>query len=146
MQDRRVRLHRLVDIGHMGQDLVIDLDQAERLAGDRVAGSRHRGHGMTVIERLFPRHDIAPDIAQIGRRFREIVLGHHRLDAGQLERRLHVDGADAGMGMGAAQHLADQHAGHGRIGAEAGAPGYLVETVGSRRTGTDDLELAGFGR
>ena len=35
MEDRRVRLHRLVDVGHMRQHLVVDLDELRAPGGRR---------------------------------------------------------------------------------------------------------------
>src|SRR5204862_549224 len=64
-----------------------------------------------------------------------------RLDPGQLLGLLGADLANAGMGMGRTQDAPDQHAGSGGIGAEAGPPGDLVDTVRAQRPGSDHVEF-----
>ena len=100
--------------------------------------------GMAVIERLLARHGVAAHVAAdgAGLHLGEILARHHRLDARQPLGRRNVDRLDAGMGMRAAQNLADQHAGQEQVGAELGAPRHLVDAVVLDRRGADDLELA----
>ena len=92
MQQRRVGLHRLGDVDHVRQDLVLDLDQAQCLLGDGVGGGGDGGHGMAFIEHLLARHDVARDVAQVDLHFAggngevgllgEILRRHDRLYAG----------------------------------------------------------------
>mgnify|MGYP006865024865 CR=1 FL=1 len=70
--------------------------------------------------------------------------GHHRLDALKRARHCAVDGQDAGVGVEAAQHLADQHAGQGQVGAEGGAPIHLVGAARPQRARADPPVVAGF--
>jgi hypothetical protein len=119
VQNGRARLHGLVDVDHPGQDLVVDLDQLERLGGDPARRCRDRCHGMARVEYLIARHDIAAVEAQVldaedrrlvPRELHEVAAGHDGFDAGQRGRLLEVDRLDTGMRMGAAQDLAHQHA------------------------------------
>ncbi len=115
-QQRRVRRHRLVDIDDMRQDLVVDLDQRERLVRDRDAGRRHGGDGVSVIQRLFAGHDIPGDMPEIDLNasradigeilIREVGGGHHRLDARQGLGLGRIDRLDFRVRMRAAKDLA----------------------------------------
>ena len=144
VQDRGAGRHGGDRIDHVRQHLVLDLDQLERLLGDRLARRRDRRHRVAVIERLLARHGVAAHVAAdgAGLHLGEILPRHHRLDAGQPLGRRDVDRLDAGMGMRAAQDLADQHAGQEQVGSELGAPRHLVDAVVLDRRGADDLELA----
>ena len=68
MQHRRVVRHRRLDVHDVRQHLVLDLDQIERLFGDRRRGRRDRGNRMALVERLAPGHDVARQVPQIMRR------------------------------------------------------------------------------
>ena len=63
MQDRRVGLHRLDRIDDVREHLVIDLDQLQRLLGDRLAGGGDGRDRMAVVERLLARHRVAGHVA-----------------------------------------------------------------------------------
>jgi hypothetical protein len=149
VQDRRAVLHRRLDVDDVRQHLVVDLDERERVARDRLAGRRDRGDGVALIERLVARHDVAADVAQVDLHLagrddlvglrREVLAGHHRLDTGQRLGGRGVDRPDHGMGVRAAQHLADQLSRHVEVGAEARATGDLVGTVGTVGAGADPL-------
>ena len=94
----------------MRQHLVVDLDQRQRLVRDRLAGGRHGGHRMALVEHLLARHDVARHVPEILRDalradifellLWEVRRGHHRLDAGQRRRLRGIDRADARMGVG----------------------------------------------
>ena len=137
-------LHRLIDIGDVRQDLVVDLDQLQRLAGDGGADRRDGRNGMAVIERLLARHAVVEHVAACRDRHRsgrEVGAGDDGLYAGQLLGLRGVDLLDLGMGVRRAQDEADELAGRGRVGAEFGAAGDLVDAVGTQRPGADDLNL-----
>ena len=144
VQDRRIRLHRLDRIDDMGQDLIVDLDQLERLLGDRFAGRRDRRHRMALVINLLARDRDAGHVAarrslrQVG----EVVSRNDRLDAWQRLGLGDVDRFQHRMRMGAAQNLADQHAWQENIRAELGASRHLVRSVMLDRIGADNLELA----
>ncbi len=145
MQHRRRRLHRLVDIGHMRKNFVIDLDQLQRLAGDGSRGGSDRRHGVALIEGLLARHDIAHRV--IERRIAigmigEVFTGDDRLHARQLHCLGDVDLLDAGMSVRRAQDAPDQLPGRRGIGTEFGAASDLVDTVRAQRTRADDVEFA----
>jgi hypothetical protein len=150
VHEGRVRQHRRLDIHDVRQDLVLDLDQVERLLGDRLRGRCHRRHRVALIEHLALGHTVQRQITQIVRRRADMgALGryigkigprHHRLDAGQAQRLLGVDRDDAGMGMGAALDPAPQHPRQRHVGAEIGPAGDLVDPVRTDRPGADDAQ------
>ena len=104
-QERRIWLHRLIDVDDMRLHLVVNRDQRQRLVGYRLAGRRHRGHGMALIERLLTRHDVARHMPEILRDpFRADILelllwevrgGHHGFDARQRSRLISRRNRDA---------------------------------------------------
>ena len=151
VQQRRVVLHRLDDVDDVRQHLVVDPDQLERLARDRIRGRGDRRHGVAVIERLLARHHVAGHVAEIDdqlarggvfdRHFREVVAGDHRLDPGQRLGRRGVDRDHPGMGVGAPEHPAEELARQVDVRAVAGAAGHLVHAVGADRARADDLEV-----
>ena len=140
MQDRRIGAHRRLDVGHMGQDLVIDLDELQGLAGNDGVGRGDARHRMTFIEHLVAGHHIAQHVAQIRIALLEVVAGDDGLDARQGQGLGDVDGADPRMGMGAAQDLADEHGGGRHVGAELGPARDLVQAVRAQGARADDGE------
>ena len=68
-QGRRV-LHRLIDVGHMRQDLVVDLDQLQRLLGGAGIDCGDRSHRMAIVERLLARHAVVQDVVHARNRRR----------------------------------------------------------------------------
>ncbi len=150
VQYRRIVRHRRLDIHDMRQYLVLNLDQVERLFGDRRRDRRDRGDRVSFVERLSLGHAVARQVPQIMRHrpdgalawrdVREVGACRHRLDAGQRHRLVGVDRDDAGMGVGAALDLAPQHAGHFHVGAKVGPAGNLVDAVGTDRPGADNFQ------
>ena len=150
VEDGRVVGQRVVDLDGVRQDLVIHLDQLAGLRRDGLGHGRDGGDRVTMEQRLVPRHHIAAHPAHVlnaerhrcvDREIDDVGGGHHRLHAGQGLGPGRVDGLDDGMGVGAAQHLAPDHAGHARVGREGRAPGDLVGPVGTDRAFTDPLVL-----
>ena len=151
VQQRCTVLHRLGDVDDVRQHLVLDLDQRQGRIGNGVGGGRDRGDGMALIERLLAGHDVARDVAQVDLHLAggddqvgllgEVLRRHHGFYARQLLGGRDVDRLDQGVGVRAAQHLADQLAGHVEVGAETGAARHLVGAVGTVRTRADPLVL-----
>ena len=142
----RAGFHRLVDVGHVRQHLVVDLDQLQRLTRHLLGNGGNGRDRVAVIERFLARHDVLEDVGDVvGHRLGEVPARHHRLDAFEGLGLRGVDRADARMGVGAAQDLAHQHSGHRHVGAVARPARHLVDAVGAHRAGADDAELAGEG-
>ena len=149
-EQRRVGLHRLVDIDDVRQYLVIDIDQRRRFLGDRFADRRDRGDRVALIERLLARHDVARYVPEILRdplradifefMVGEVLGGDHRLDPGQCLGLRGVDRADAGMRMRRADDLAVERARRREIGAVHRAPGHLWHAVRTDRPRPHPLE------
>ena len=150
-EERRVGLHRLIDVDDVRQHLVVDLDQLQRLLGDGRGGRGDGGDGVALVEHLLARHDVARHVPEIhgdalGTDVVELLVGkvlggHHRLHALQLLRLRRVDGADARVRVRRAQHLAPQHAGQGEIGAVLGGARHLRHAIGTHRARAYDLQL-----
>ena len=151
VQDRRTGLHRVGDVDDVRQHLVVDLDQSQRLLGDGLRNCRDGSHGVAFVERLLARHDVARDVLQVhlhlaGRHDQVGLLGEvlrrdDGLHAGQRFGLGGVDRADHGMGVRAAQHLADQLARKVEVGAKTGPTGDLVGAVGTIGARADPLVL-----
>jgi len=92
VQQGRVRRHRGLDVDDVGQHLVLDLDEIDRLGGDEGRGGRDRGHGVPLVEHLVAGHDIAREVAEIHRPLAD--EGLFRADLGEIGRG--HDGAHAG--------------------------------------------------
>ena len=59
--------HRVLDIDDVRQYLVLDLDQVERLLGDRRRGRGDGGDGVALIQHLVARHAVARQVAEVHR-------------------------------------------------------------------------------
>ncbi len=148
VQDRRVRLERVVDLDRPRQHFVIDLDQLAGLRRDRFRGGGHGGDGVAGEQRLFARHHVAAHPAHVldaehdrfvEREIDDVARGDHRLDAGQRFRLRGVDRLDARVRMRAAQHLAPDHAGHIGVGGKRRAARDLVDAVRANGALADPL-------
>ncbi len=98
------------------QFLVLDLDQLDGVGGDvAVVGDDHRHLLHLEVDLLVGQHRL--HVAGQGRhpvqlQRLQVVGGEHRVHAGQRQGALLVDGLDAGVGVGAAHDVHEQHAGH----------------------------------
>ncbi len=109
-----VFVHRRERVQNRRQDLVFDVDQAERLDGGLLV---HRGHGRNLVADLEHFFDGEYGLVVAGRGDavkgrRHVLRRNDGLDARQPLRLGGVDAEDPGVGVGAAQDLADEHAGH----------------------------------
>ena len=150
VQDRRVRLHRVLDIDDVRQHLVLNLDQVDRFVGDPGFGGGHRRDSVAFIKRLVARHAVARQVAEVhrpladkgflGRDLRKIRCRDDGLDPRQGQRLLRVDRLDPCVRVRAALDLGPQHSGHCHVGAEIRAPDDLFNPVRTDRPGADDLQ------
>jgi hypothetical protein len=114
-QDRRVggeRLERVHDDGEFG---VFDLHRLDPVGGGVAVGRDDEGDLLALEEDLAVgehhllvarqrRHPVEAEGGEVGG-------GEHREDARHLERRVLVDRHDAGVGVGAADEIAEEHSG-----------------------------------
>ena len=132
-----------------GKHLPVHFDQRQRFLGQVRRVGSDGGNGVTAIQRLLPRHHVAAVetvvdrgpfllVLDLGGHLGEIGGRHHGMDAGQCQRLAGIDAANAGVGVGAAQDLAVQHAGQVDVGGVAGAAHDLVGTVVAHRARADD--------
>ena len=143
VQERRARPHRLANVHHRRQQLVIDLDEPDRLRGDVRARRRDRGEGVTAVERLVPGHDVAAHVAEVhvaplaqvrdAAALREIRGRDHREHPRQRRRLARVNGLDPRVGMRTAQHLAMRHPRQLHVRAIHRAPRHLVHPIRPHR-------------
>ncbi len=149
-QQRRVRLHRVVDVDDMRQDFVFDLDQRAGLGRRRRIDRGHRGDRVAFIEHLLARHDVAGHVPEVdrdalGADVGEILIGEilrrdDRLHARQLLGLRGVDRLDARMRMGAAQDLAVERAGQRVVVAVFGRAGHFRHAVRSNGSRANPLK------
>ena len=145
MQDGCALGHGVVDGQHRRQDLVLHIDQIERVLGDVWVGRADRGHGVTLVERfvrgehvlqdpLVGRHAFAEVDDFVGRAGQAVVRDH-ALDAVQRLGPRGVDAEDSGVRVRRAKQSAVEHVGQIDVGPVAGATGDLVDAVGPDRSG-----------
>jgi hypothetical protein len=145
---RGVLVERFVGRQDRGQFLVLDPDVVERIARDLLADGGDGGHLFAgEADRAFGQ-DAALLVMHAPHRARRVGPGQHRLDARQRQRRRGIDGDDARMRIGAAQHRCVQHARDLEVARVLGAPQHLGaridlrhvlpqgRMVGSRRHGS----------
>jgi hypothetical protein len=150
-QQRRIGLHRLVDVDDVRQDFVVDFDQLQRLFRDRRRRRGDRRDRMAFVEHLLARHDVARHVPEVdcdalGPHVLELVVGqvlrrHHGLHALQRLGLRGVDAADARVRMRRAQDLAPQHARKAEVRAVLGEACDLRHAIRAHRIRADDLEL-----
>ena len=152
VEQRRPFFHRFAHVDDSRKRLVLDFDQGQRFFGDVGACRRDRGDGMALVQNLVRRQAVLGDFADVDQglsdvrqlvdRFDEVVGGGDGADPLDLERPARVDGKDAGMGMGTAQHLPVKRIGQSDVCSVNRPAGHLVVAVMADRTGADDLVLA----
>ena len=115
-QDRGVagEGHERIDEG--GERLVLDLDELDRVGRDVAVLRDHEGDLLPLEEDLAVREHRL-HVACEGRHVVEVeglqvLRGQHRDDPRQRLRGLRVDGCDAGVAVGGADEVAEQHARH----------------------------------
>src|SRR3990170_4524422 len=107
-------IHRPERVQNRRQHLVFDVDQSERLDGGLLV---HRGHGCNLVADLEHFFDGKYGLVVAGRgdavkgRW-DVLRRNDGLDARELLRLGGIDAEDPRVGVGAAQDLADEHAGH----------------------------------
>ena len=140
MQDGCIGFQCLERVGDGSENLVVDRDGFDCGFGRLVGGGGDGGDGVAVIERL-----VAGDQVVVEPLATEAEVGPVWKVGGGDDRQYTrhgfgggcVDGPDACVGMGTSHDLAVQHARHGMVGAEIGAPRDLLQPVGANRPCTD---------
>ena len=151
MQDRSVVLHSLVGVEHWWQYIVVHIQGRQGLLSSSGGGRRHRRHGVSDIEGLLSRHDVAAVetvvnrcsfllVGDFRRDLRQVLGSHNGLDARDGQGPGGVDAADDGVGVGASKYLAHQPAGWMDIGGVPGPAGDLVRPVVADGSRADDVE------
>ena len=154
VQDRRIVLHRVLDVDDVGQHLVLHVDQLERFVADRLRNGAHRGDRVPLVQRLVARHAVARKVAEVHRPLADERLFRrdvgqvggcdHRTHTRQLQRLRRIDRHDARMRVRRALHLAPQHAGHHHIRAELGTAGDLVHAIRPDRARADNSQICAY--
>ena len=99
-----------------GKRLVLDLDELDRVGRDVAVLRDHEGDLLPLEEDLAVREHRL-HVAREGRHVVEVeglqvLRGQHRGDPGERLRGLRVDGLDAGVAVGGADEVAEEHARH----------------------------------
>ena len=141
MQKRGVIDHGLANVHHRRQDFVFHFDQVKSSFGNVLVHRRHGCDGVALVESLAAGQQVVAGHLGAAGGVRLVCAGHvlagyHGFDARHGQRLAHVNRLDAGVGMGAAQHLAVQHSGGLIVTTVFGPPGHLVGAVGADGTGT----------
>ena len=115
-QDRSIVREGRERVDEGGKRLVLDLDELDRVGRDVAVLRDHEGDLLALEEDLAVReHRLhvpreSRHVMQV--EGLEILRGQHRGDPGQRLRGLRVDGLDAGVAVGGADEVAEQHARH----------------------------------
>ena len=150
VDDRRPRLHGLHRVEDGGQNLVLDLDEFQRLLENLGRLGGDDSHAIADMAHLVVQAHLV-----VGRRVGvalpaggiqhalHVLVGQHRVHARQRQRLALVDAHDAGVGVRAGEQAAVEHARHLQIVGKNGAPLDELERIDLRLRLVDD---GGFGR
>ena len=153
VQHGGIGLHGFQHVGHGVQNLVLDLDEIESLLGDVGAGGGYGGDGVTLVQRLVGGQTVVAEelgvdhgclglVADAPPGLRQVGGGHDTANPLHGRGLAGVDGLDAGVGMGAAQHPgAMEQSRQADVGAIAGAPGDLFGAVLPDGPSAHDVEF-----
>ena len=133
VDERRARLRRSDEIDRRRLGRIVDRDQVQRVLGEIAAVGDHQRH------RLADETHLARCQRPMGARLDEagvlveqrhgrvggaqVLVGNHRMHAGERERRARLDAREARLGVGAAEHRRVQHVGETNVVDEARPPG-----------------------
>ena len=139
-----VVLHGVQDVGAGLQDLVLDLDEVDRLFGDVCGVGSHGCDGVPAEQGFVGSQNV---VAGRARRHRGVLLAgdgqigarHNTANAGQRFGGRGVDGLNSRVGVGATQNFCVEHPAHFKVRAVFGPPGYLVGAVVANRPRADDI-------
>ena len=142
VDERRTRLRRRHEIDRRRLGRIVHFDQLQRVLGEIAALGHHQRH------RLADEAYTARRERPVGARMDEsgvlvqqrhgrvggaqILVGEHRVDAAERQRRVRIDAGEAGLGVGAAQHRRVGHVGQADVVDEAGAPGEQPRVLAPR--------------
>ena len=133
VDERRARLRRSDEIDRRRLGRIVDRDQVQRVLGEIAAVGDHQRHRLA--------HETHPARCQrlMGARVNEsgifveqrhgrvggaqVLVGNHRVHAGERERGARIDAREARLGVGAAEHRRVQHARQVDVVDEARPPG-----------------------
>ena len=107
---RRAGLHGLERIDGGGQDVVLDLDQVERLLGDGQLVGGDGGHRMADEHHAVDGQDRMGPRGRLALQLRDVGRGEDGPHAGQRPRLAGVDAHDARVRVGAAEELGVEQA------------------------------------
>ena len=114
-QDRGGVVHRLEGIDDNGQVLIFDLDQFDAIGGGVAVFRHHESHFLVLEQDLLVRQhglNVAGErrhVVQV--EGFQVLCGDHGEHAGCGKGRVLVDLFDAGVAVGRAHKIAEQHAG-----------------------------------
>jgi hypothetical protein len=149
VEEGRIVAHRLDRVEHRRQDLVLHVDQIDRLLRDVLVDRGHGSHRVSPVEHLVAGEEpvageldpkghliglvgVAPDGPEVPRR----DDGEHPWERLGATR---VDGLDSGVSVRAAQYPAGHLPGQPHVGAEDRRSRHLIVGILPNRPSADDL-------
>ena len=126
VHQRRVPLDRLHRVEDRGEDLVLDVDQVDRRAGDVRSLGSHRCDRLTEMAHHVLGQDVLVDDVE-AEAVVELMPGEHRVDAAERLGPRGVDADDPGPSVRALLDLGVEHAGQHEV---AGVDGVARELSG----------------
>ena len=133
----RARSQRRLGVDHVGQRLVLHLDQVQRVAR-LVRGFGDHERDLVADVPQFRIEQPAP--AVVPRQLRRVGRGQHQAHARRGLGLRGVEARDAGVGVRAPQHRAVEQPRGIEIGGVPGGPAHPVRAVDARHRGADHLE------
>ena len=131
VDQRGIGLHRCNEVRDHRQRLVLHLDQARGLGGDRLGERGHACHDLSLEphdvlgeQRSVLHEPPEPDVGQV-------LLRDHGDDPGQRSRPRGVDAEDPGVGVVGVAEPGVSHAGGREVGRVAPHAGHLLPAVGT---------------
>jgi hypothetical protein len=111
---------RILGVDHGGQQLILDLNQVERILSDVTALGHHCGHRLADMSHLLVGDAVlgrgrAREAGQRARLRGSLGPGHHEQHAGQRPGLAYVNADDSRVGVRAAQHGGVGHIRHRHI-------------------------------
>lgn len=134
-------------VGDRLQDLVLHDDLGQRPARGLGVVGGDQGHGLTLVaDDVLGEDRGVGDLQAVDVLARHVLVGQDRVHTGLLQRLRDVQGADPGVGMGAAQGGAPEHVLGPQVGGVGVLPGDLQSAVRAQRAVPDPPVTASSSR
>ena len=154
LDDGCISGHSGIQVQHRREQFVFHHDRVKTCFGRGQRRRRHCGNRMAVIGNSAARHDVAGEVREITRAFAaddgfrcnagKILTSNHRKHTRHEQRLAGIDALYVRVGMGTAEDAAEQHTRQGKVRAEAGATGDLIDPIRPDGARTDVFVVMSF--